>query len=243
MLTNGKLLHLPAVASTNDECKALAQAGEPEGAVVWADTQTAGRGRGDHAWASAPGGLYCSLLLRPTELRSVQLLSLLAGLAAVDAVIELAGVNAHLKWPNDIMLGGRKLGGLLCEAHWQGQQPVYAVVGLGLNVNQPDFPPELAGIATSLLLETGQPIDLQQLLQLFLAQFDTEYRAGSLHRPRADLLQSYRSRLGTLGQQVRVDTGAAVIAGKAVDVDESGHLVVETASGRETVVSGTVMND
>src|SRR5690349_20460831 len=140
MLTNSKLHRFPTLPSTNEECRRLALAGEPEGTVVWADEQSAGRGRGDHAWASAPGGLYCSLLLRPQAIASVQLLSVISGVAAVDAIVELSGLNAYLKWPNDILIGDKKAGGLLCEAVWQGQQPEFAIVGLGLNVNQADFP-------------------------------------------------------------------------------------------------------
>lgn len=241
MLTNSKLHHAISLPSTNDECRKLAQAGEPEGTVVWADEQTAGRGRGDHGWASPPGGLYCSLLLRPQALASVQLLSVIAGVAAVDAMVELSDRNAYLKWPNDVLIGNKKVGGLLGEAVWQGQQPEFAVVGLGLNVNQAEFPAELAGRATSLRLEAGRDFDIRQLLELFLSYFDAEYRAGSLHRPRSELLQSYRTRLNTLGQQVTIDTGRGIVSGRAADVDDSGHLLVETEQGLQVVASGTII--
>ncbi len=143
------IIRLAAVPSTMDALHELAEQGAPAGTAVVASVQTAGRGSRGRAWASPPGGLWLSLLVRPAPAR-LELVSLRAGLAVAEALERLGvGGRIGIKWPNDLMLGDRKTGGLLCEARWHGAAPAWIVIGLGLNVANPPGPP-LAGTATHL---------------------------------------------------------------------------------------------
>ena len=154
-----RIFHFFRTDSTNRVALELGHAGEPEGAVVLAEEQTAGRGRGGRAWHSERAtGIYVTLLLRP-KLAPVQapLLTMMAGLSAHSAVQALTGLEVDLKWPNDLLVRGRKLGGILTEMHAEPGQIRFVIVGIGLNVNQEKFPGELANLATSLRAETGKP--------------------------------------------------------------------------------------
>jgi BirA family biotin operon repressor/biotin-[acetyl-CoA-carboxylase] ligase len=162
---------LDSCPSTNDAARELAAAGAPEGTVVVAEEQTAGRGTKGRFWHSPRGlGLYVSVLLRPA-FAGLSLLPLAAGLAARDAVESSHGADALLRWPNDIMLGERKLGGVLCESTFLGDRPDHAILGVGLNVNHlpGDFPPSLRDSAVSLRIALGRPADPGRLLEALLA--------------------------------------------------------------------------
>ena len=150
--------HFFKTDSTNHVAMELGYAGEPEGAVVLAEEQTAGRGRVGRSWHSERGtGIYVTLLLRP-KLSPVQapLLTMLAGLSARAAILAQTGLSAELKWPNDLLLGGEKLGGILTEMHAEPSTVRFVVIGLGINVNQEKFPAEISGMATSLRKESGE---------------------------------------------------------------------------------------
>jgi BirA family transcriptional regulator, biotin operon repressor / biotin---[acetyl-CoA-carboxylase] ligase len=154
----GPIYHFETTASTSDTAKSLGTRGAAEGALVVAETQTAGRGRLGRHWVSPPGtGIYASLLLRPplppNELPQI---TLSTAVAMVRALTRAVGITPGIKWPNDLILKGKKLGGILTEMETESDQIRYLVVGLGLNVNTPDFPPELADTATSLFLEEGR---------------------------------------------------------------------------------------
>ena len=142
----------PVTGSTNSDAMAAARAGAPHGSVFFADEQTAGRGRGDHAWHSAAGeGLYVSVLLRPDLSPAyLPLVPLAAGLAAAQAIRDLTGLDIDLRWPNDLLLGARKTGGILVEAQSESNSVAFVVVGIGINVHQREFDPGLATPATSL---------------------------------------------------------------------------------------------
>src|SRR4051794_2492076 len=157
----GKLHFSPVTGSTNSDAMAAARQGAPHGSVFFADEQRAGRGRGDHTWHSAAGeGLYVSVLLRP-ELSPafLPLVPLAAGLAAADAIRAVTGLDMDLRWPNDLLIGPRKTGGILVEAQTQSRPEAnaigFCVVGIGINVHQREFQPGLATPATSLDLELG----------------------------------------------------------------------------------------
>src|ERR1700733_12845314 len=154
----GKLHFLPAIPSTNTHAMAEAEAGAPEGMVYFADEQTAGRGRGAHAWASPPGsGLYVSVLLRPRLAPADALwLSLAAGLAVREAVKQVTSLEADLRWPNDLLFGSRKFCGILTEMNAEVTRVRHLVIGIGINVHQQRFPDELRELATSLHIETGR---------------------------------------------------------------------------------------
>jgi BirA family biotin operon repressor/biotin-[acetyl-CoA-carboxylase] ligase len=253
-----------STGSTNADVLALARDGAPEGIVVVADHQTAGRGRRDRRWVAPPGAsLLVSVLLRPPS-RVAGLVTLAAGVALAEAVEQVAGVRAGLKWPNDLVavVGGeeRKLAGILAEADWPtgttmsgGYRPpaptdrVVVVVGVGINVVWPrdlsGEAAEVAEVATALnWLGTGVEVDRADLLVGFLRALTGRYATLVSARP-ADLLDAWRSRSATLGRRVRVDLGRDDLEGTAVDITEEGHLVVETREGdRRTVTVGDVVH-
>jgi BirA family biotin operon repressor/biotin-[acetyl-CoA-carboxylase] ligase len=174
-----RIHHYPTVDSTNTLAIAAAQAGAPSYSVWVADEQTAGRGRGGHTWHSAAGdGLYTSILLRPRmAIPQALWLALAAALAVQSAVAELTGLQPDIRWPNDLLLGPRKFAGILVEtAATPGPEPTlrYAVLGIGINVHHPAFPPELRTLATSLYLETNRHTRREDLLAALLHSLDRE---------------------------------------------------------------------
>lgn len=172
----GKMHFSPVTGSTNSDAVKAARAGAPHGSVYFAEEQSAGRGRGTNAWHSAAGdGVYVSILLRPQmPTARLPLLPLAAGLAAADAIGTVAGLVTDLRWPNDILFGPRKAGGILVEAHTENRSVAYTVIGIGINVHQRSFPPDLATQATSLDLETGRRIARQPLLAALLKSLERE---------------------------------------------------------------------
>jgi len=235
----------PACDSTNDEAAKLTDLGCAEGTIVSADQQAKGRGRLGRSWHSPPGAnLYFSLVLRPTlPPAALPPLTLLVG-AAVAQTLQDIGIECRLKWPNDIMLptagGLKKAGGILTEMASSGGKIKHVIVGVGINVLSTGFPPELDSIATSLQLASQSPPDRLTLLAGFLNTFEPLYdRFGT--EGTAFALERWR-RYGWLGQPCRVDRETGSISGVAVDVDESGALVLEDQSGkRHSVLSGEVV--
>jgi BirA family transcriptional regulator, biotin operon repressor / biotin---[acetyl-CoA-carboxylase] ligase len=228
------------VPTTMARAAELGEAGAPEGATVVAEEQTAGRGRLGRAWVAPPGtALLVSVLLRPALAPAdLWLVASLAGVALVDAVEQLASKaplhpRAGLKWPNDLLLDGRKAAGLLAEAGIRGGRLDWVALGMGANVNQSprDFPPEVAEGATSVALATGARVDRAELLGAWGERFVAGYRqlAAGLTAP---VLAAYRDRLETLGLEVRADRLAGEpVVGTAVDLSAAGNLVVLTGSG------------
>jgi BirA family transcriptional regulator, biotin operon repressor / biotin---[acetyl-CoA-carboxylase] ligase len=226
--------------STNRYVLDEARAGAPEGLVAVADHQTAGRARRDRSWESPPGAsLLVSVLLRPrVGVDRMQLLTMASSLAMAEAVEDVAGVRALLKWPNDLVVGPRKLGGVLAEADVSSAGEVRAVaIGTGLNVMWTEFPPDLADVATACNLESGRAVDRFHVLRTYLARLETRYDA--LDSAASD----YRARLDTLGRQVRVERADGPVVGTAVDVGHAGELLVETGPGCIVeVVAGDVVH-
>lgn len=222
------------VDSTNRVLLDRARGGEPAGTVLVADFQTAGRGRLGRSWEARPGAaLLVSVLLRPDlPPASAHRCTFAAGLAAVEACGEVAGVEAGLKWPNDVLVGDRKLAGLLAEAVLDGDRLAAVVVGMGLNLAA-DGVPE-GGI--SLEEAAGRPVDRQAVLDAWLARFDA--RLADLD----GILDDYRAASATLGRTVRVQLPGATFEGEAADVTADGHLVVATPSGERTVAAGDVVH-
>src|SRR5712664_4048951 len=172
-----RIYHFFKVDSTNRVALELGHAGEPEGTVILGEEQTAGRGRAGRGWHSErAAGIYVTLLLRP-KLAPVQapLLTMLAGLSAHTAIQAQTGLAVDLKWPNDLLIGGKKAGGILTEMHAEPAQVRFVIVGIGLNVNQEKFASELGAIATSLRAETGRQQSRLELLVRLLMEFETDY--------------------------------------------------------------------
>jgi BirA family biotin operon repressor/biotin-[acetyl-CoA-carboxylase] ligase len=243
----GEVRWVAETGSTNSDLLELARSGAPEGVVLVADHQTAGRGRAGRRWVAPPGSsLLVSVLLRPpVGVPYAHHLTAVVAIAASDACAEVAGVRPLLKWPNDLVVDDRKLGGVLAETLVSGGRVTAAVVGLGLNVNwPPELPAEIAGIATALSHLTGREIDRQALLTAFLVRLEEHY--GALCEPggwRAVALNERRLS-ATLGADVRVELpGGEVVVGRAVELADDGALLVEdrTSGTLRRVAAGDVV--
>ncbi len=239
------LLYFRQLASTSDQLRGLAREEAAEGTVVIADAQLKGKGRWGRTWFATQGeNLTFSILLRPTiEPRMAGLLAPLVGVACLKVLTgEPYGVACALKWPNDLMASGRKLGGILIELSAELERIHYVIVGLGLNVNCTfeTAPSEVRERAASMRLVTGKTWRRVPLLQRLLAALEQEYRQFLAQGP-GKLLESYRACCVTLGQEVAVySRGELVAAGLAEDIDESCNLILRTESGLRTVTSGEV---
>jgi BirA family biotin operon repressor/biotin-[acetyl-CoA-carboxylase] ligase len=242
----GKLNFVPITGSTNSDAMNAAHSGAPHGSVFFADEQQAGRGRGDHGWHSASGeGLYVSVLLRPRfPAARLPLLPLAAGLAASDAIFAAAGIAADLRWPNDLLIGPRKAGGILVEAKTESENGesriAHAVVGIGINVHQRAFSPDLATLATSLDLETGRRISRQSLLLALLKSLERE-TLGLLDPAATEAIPRRLNETSTwiCGRRVEVH-GPQACTGITAGLDPSGFLQVQTVSGLVTVQTGGI---
>jgi len=236
--------HYYKIASTNSEAMRCAAEGAPEGSVFLAEEQLAGRGRGAHSWHSArSAGIYCSVILRPAMPPSDALIfSLAVGLAIRAAVMEIAPqLRVDLKWPNDMLLGGKKFCGILTEMNAEAARVRYLVVGVGINVNQAKFPAELREIATSLKIETGTEWSRVELCAALLKSLDREYRSFVEDAGARDaIVRRFEENSSSVrGRKVSIEENGG-LAGVTEGLDERGFLRVRTAEGLRTVVSGTV---
>lgn len=236
------LVYRQEIGSTSDEARRLARAGAPEGTLVVADYQSSGRGRLERRWeAPAGSSLLLSLVFRPhLAAHQVQRLTMICGLAATDAIWAETGLQVGLKWPNDLVIGGAKLGGILTEIELEGNEVTHAVVGIGLNVNLDpgQLPENLLVAATSLSQVLGREVPRLPLLRILLESIEGRYKAlqaGQL--PQAE----WTARLATLGQRVTISAMGTRVEGVAEGVDDDGALLVRTSDGRlEIVVAGDV---
>lgn len=242
----GNLRFFSSIHSTNTLAMREGEAGAPEGLVCFADEQTAGRGRGAHSWQSPPGsGLYVSALLRPKIAPAdVLWLSLAAGLAVRDAVEQVTSIRADLRWPNDLLIGGKKFCGILTELNAEVTRVRHLVVGIGINVHQEAFPEELKTQATSLFIETRKHWARQQLLVALLKALHRETAALESPGGIQEAAQSIPRRLEESsswirGKRVRVEEGNGY-TGVTAGLDARGFLLVATAEGVRTVLSGGV---
>jgi BirA family biotin operon repressor/biotin-[acetyl-CoA-carboxylase] ligase len=229
-----RLIYYTSVGSTQDVARREADAGAPEGTLVLADEQTAGRGRLGRAWASPPGqNLYLTLVLRP-PLAALKRLTMVAPLAVARAVAETTGLQVGIKWPNDVWVGRRKLSGVLLESEVQGDSVRYCLLGIGVNVNMDVAAvPELADIATSLRRELGREVSREEVLASLLNHLEVLYRGACRGEP---VLEEWRACLITLGQEVTVRFGQQVEEGLAEDVDEEGRLLLRRRDGSRIAI-------
>ncbi len=242
-----RIHHYFRVGSTNGEAINAAARGEPEGSVFVAEEQTAGRGRGGHAWLSEKSaGIYCSVVLRPAIAPADTLaLSLATGLAVRAAVQQATSVAPDLRWPNDVLLAGKKLCGILIEMNAEPTRVRYLVIGIGINVNQDSFPKALEREATSLRLETGSMWSRVELTAALLKSLDHEYRSLGCGRmragkPLAEIIRRFEEASSSArGRQVRVEEEGGY-DGITEGLDANGFLQVRTSNGLRTVISGGV---
>jgi BirA family biotin operon repressor/biotin-[acetyl-CoA-carboxylase] ligase len=238
----GKLHYSPQTDSTNTDAQAAARGGAPHGSVYFTEQQLAGRGRGDHAWDSvAREGLYVSVLLRP-QLPAVRLplLPLAVGLAVAEAIRTAACLTVDLRWPNDLLIGPKKVGGILVESKTSGGSVDFVVAGVGINVHQRTFALDLATPATSLDLEAGRRVSRQDLLVFLLESLEREAlgladpAAGSTIPTRVEEASTW-----IRGRRVEVH-GPQACTGVTTGLDEHGFLRVQTADGMVTVQTGGI---
>jgi BirA family biotin operon repressor/biotin-[acetyl-CoA-carboxylase] ligase len=243
----GRRVHwLESTASTNDVAARLAESGADEGTTVVAEMQRAGRGRHGRVWFSPPGaGLYVSVIVRPgtgmsNDDNPAALLTLASGVAIAEAVRAATGLPAEIKWPNDILIGGRKLAGILAEAAMQAGTLQFVVVGFGLNLQPAAYSPELAARVTSIEAETTRAADRALVLAEILAAMGERY--ADLRAGRFDaILSAWRRLAASLpGAHVEWDSPAGVVRGRAQDIDRHGALLVQIGGKVERVIAGEV---
>lgn len=222
---------LSQVDSTNEEIRRNLTL--PEGAVVIADLQTQGRGRQGRTWHSETGtGLYLSTLLKPNlPPEKLALITLMAGVATVSAIQQQASVPVKLKWPNDILLNGKKLAGILCEYI----PDTAVIVGIGINLNQTCFPEDIQDIATSLKLETGNTVNRTDLVLSLLENLDHEYEEF-LQEKRTRLVKKWTDRTDMFGKTVTVHQKGKSLTGIAVGLDPEGKLILQTPNGEQQLL-------
>ena len=233
--TLGKSIHsYPAVGSTNEVALTLGRDGDPEGAVVVADRQTKGRGRLGRSWESpAQAGIWCSVLLRPNLApRYAAWITLFAAVTVARLLREETGVEAFIKWPNDVLVDDRKVCGILTELVAEQDRIEYAVVGIGLNVNQirRDFAPAVRGRATSLRIAAGRRFNRTTLFCRLIELLEEDYRL-MMDRGFEVIRKMWMDQSSTIGRHVRCQWDGTVIEGRAVGLGDEGALLVEEADG------------
>ena len=240
-----RLHRFDVLPSTNDEAARLAREGAPAGEAVVADAQTAGRGRAGHPWASPPGvALHFSVVLRPRVApEALPLATLACGAAVADAIRAETGLEAGLKWPNDVLVGLRKCAGILCEAELGGPAGAFVVAGVGINVNTPagDLPPRPMFPATSLATEAGRTLDREAILAACLARIADGI--ALLERPGGAeaVAARFSARDALRGRRLRVELpDGSTLVGESLGVASDGALRLATASGPVPVLAGSV---
>jgi len=237
------LYHFFKTSSTSDVALELGRKGAPHGTVVIAEEQTAGRGRLDRSWHSERAtGIYVSVLLRPAiPPASASVVTLVAGLAAREAVASQTGLAADIRWPNDLLLSGRKFAGILTEMYAQPDRIEFIVVGVGLNVNQERFPQEMAETAISLRNATGRTHSRLELLVRLLLELEGHYNRFMADGPGVIVERFGQASSYARGKRVRIHTATETFTGTTDGLEPDGLLRVKRDDGRvETIVSGDV---
>lgn len=231
------------VGSTNTEAMRLALEGAPEGTVVLADAQSAGRGRLDRTWESPPSrNLYLSVVLRPDiPAARASLIPLTAGVAAADALLQYCPGRVRLKWPNDVLVGGKKICGILTEMRTRGDRVHFLVVGMGVNLNMQklDFPRELRETATSMRIETGGDVDRLDFAVRLFESLERWYRVF-LGGGEAAIRERWLQGADLVGKRVEVVLGKTTERGTVVGLDPTGALLLEGETGLRQVLAGDI---
>ena len=237
-----EIYYFDSIDSTNTKAKELAEEGHPSGTLVVADRQTAGKGRRGRSWESPSGiGIFMTLMLKPEiNPNHASMLTLVAAMATTRAIRRVTGVPAMIKWPNDIVMNGKKVCGILTEMSAQFDYINHIVIGIGINVHNEDFPEEIAQTASSIYLESGQRIHRASLIETFLEEFEDVYAEYLKTEDMEGLVKEYDAMLVNRGRQVRVLDPKEPFEGKAMGITKKGELIVDTWESRKLVSSGEV---
>jgi BirA family transcriptional regulator, biotin operon repressor / biotin---[acetyl-CoA-carboxylase] ligase len=238
-----RIYHFFKTDSTNSVAMQLGEQGEPHGTLVIAEEQTAGRGRAGHTWHSEKtNGIYMTLLLRPSiSPQQAPLITLVAGLAVRDAVLEQTGVVPDLRWPNDVLFGRKKFCGILTEMNAEQDQIHFVAVGIGINVNHERIPADLSSIATSLRIETGRIHSRVEIVARLLRHLDTYYNRFLDHGPEAIVARFSEVSSYARGKRVRIATTTGTYTGTTEGLEPGGLLRVRRDDGRTLpVIAGTL---
>ena len=237
-----EIFYFPVLNSTNTKAKQLAEEGYPSGTLVVAEQQDAGRGRRGREWASPRGvGIFMTLMLKPDILpNNASMLTLVAALAVAAAIRKCTGRPAGIKWPNDIVMNGKKVCGILTEMSAQIDYVNHVVVGIGINVHNESFPEDIAQIATSLYLETGARYQRAELIEEIWEQFERYYAVFLQTQDLSGLVKEYEAHLVNMHQSVRVIDPKESFEGRAMGITPRGELMVDTWESRRLVSAGEV---
>lgn len=238
-----QIRYFSRIDSTNQYAKRIAEEGAPDGTLIIADEQTAGKGRSGRTWVTPPAeAIAFTLLLRP-ELSPdrISMVTLVMGLAVTNAVNSLYGVSAGIKWPNDVVIKGRKLCGILTEMSAEVRQVNYIVIGVGINANLTSFPEEIREIATSLRLELSRDINRAELIARVMAEFERLYAEFEVQGDLGAVMQEYNELCLNAGSKVRVLDPNGEYTGTSRGINSMGELLVETEDGKmQEVYAGEV---
>ena len=237
-----KIIIMDSVDSTNSEVKRRAEEGAQQGLLVISEEQTAGRGRRGRYWESQKGqGIFMTLLLKPAiEPGNASMLTLVMGMAVRDAIQRITGLDAAIKWPNDIICDGKKVCGILTEMSAQIDYINYIVIGVGINVNNQEFPEEVRQVATSIYQQTGQAVKRGELAAETMNCFEKYYEKYLVTQNLQNLMEEYNRHLINRGREVLILDMKKQFSGTALGINESGELLVETNGETVCVSAGEV---
>ena len=228
-MRNYKIYHFKSLTSTQDKAKELIKKGLSN-AVIISDIQTKGRGRFKRKWHSGKGGLWMSVLLKPDNVQNLQYLTFIAAISVVKSIKEITNLKTYIKWPNDVHYKGKKLCGILTEGIFGKENSV--IVGIGLNVNQKNFPNDVKGIATSLGIIKNKGFEIREVMQNILDEFFRLYNDYYNENKFDSVLTVWKRHCDTIGKNVAVMTKAKKLDGKAVGVDEECNLLLKLKNNK-----------
>lgn len=237
-----EIRYLDVIDSTNTMAKALAEEGYPSGTLVVADQQTAGKGRRGREWESPKDcGIFMTMMLKPDIVpNNASMLTLVAALAQAKALAEITGEDVRIKWPNDIVLNGKKIVGILTEMSAQFDYINHIVIGIGINVNNTSFPESIQDMATSLFLETGKHFKRSEIIARTWEYFEEYYELFLETEDLSALQKEYNAMLVNMHKGVKVLDPKEPFEGKAMGITKNGELIVDTWESRKLVSSGEV---